>query len=95
MARYKHVLPNDLAKFFNIKRRTLFSYQKKINMHILYHHFNALETVRERKEYLYSFKHKVSEETLDNIWECYTDRLDVEYWAPKQNQRSLYLWEQA
>ena len=94
MAGYKPVLPNDLARFFNIKRRTLFSYQKKINMHILYHKFNALKTVRERKNYLYSLKYKVSEEILDNIWEYYTEKLDVEYWTPKQNQRRLYLWEQ-
>jgi hypothetical protein len=94
MARYKSIPPHELGRFFNAKRRTMFGYQKKLNMHIVYYKFCELKTLREQKKYLYSFKNKVSEEILDHIWERYTERLDEEYWTPKENKESLYLWAQ-
>lgn len=81
----KYINNDDLVKYFNVSKRTIQYYTNHLgfNYRKLYNKFNKLNSLRDRKTYLYSLKDKFDEDMLDFVWEQYVEQ----YWHEEEMRR--------
>lgn len=74
-----------LVRYFNISKRTIQLHRNHMGFDFndLYDKFTSMDTLRDRKTYIYSLKDRFDEDFLDFVWEHYIEQ----YWHEEEMRR--------